>query len=192
MTAGGRAADAYFQHDCAAFPCPGSRRLSALLAVTAAGCGGSAVAVPELTSFTTAAQKSSTANSARFVLELEDVDALRGRAARRQRRGRLRHCREAVGAHLRPLVARRALQEPRLELRRQGHGRSRQSRRLEARRDPGRRRRLHPLPADRRRSFPPARPGSRAMRRISRARTPASWASSARSPASTLGTSSGC
>ena len=40
--------------------------LVALLAVAAAGCGGSAVAVPELASFTSVAQKSSAADSARF------------------------------------------------------------------------------------------------------------------------------
>jgi hypothetical protein len=37
-----------------------------LLALTAAGCGGSAVAVPELTSLTSVAQKSSAVDSARF------------------------------------------------------------------------------------------------------------------------------
>jgi hypothetical protein len=42
----------------------------ALLAVAAAGCGSSAIAVPELASFTTVTQKSSAADSARFSLEL--------------------------------------------------------------------------------------------------------------------------
>jgi len=45
--------------------------LVALLAVVAAGCGGSAVALPELTSFDTIARKSSTADSARFDLKVE-------------------------------------------------------------------------------------------------------------------------
>ena len=45
--------------------------LVALLAVTAAGCGGSAVAVPELASFNSVAQKSSAADSARFELTAE-------------------------------------------------------------------------------------------------------------------------
>lgn len=45
--------------------------LVALLAVVAAGCGGSAVAVPELTSLTPVAQKSSAADSARFELAFE-------------------------------------------------------------------------------------------------------------------------
>ena len=48
--------------------CPPPLRSS--LAVAAAGCGGSAVAVPELSSFTQVAQKSSAADSARFALEL--------------------------------------------------------------------------------------------------------------------------
>ncbi len=42
-----------------------------LFAVVAAGCGGSAVAVPELTSLTSVAQKSSAADSARFTLTVE-------------------------------------------------------------------------------------------------------------------------
>jgi hypothetical protein len=45
--------------------------LVGLLALLAAGCGGSSMAVPELTSFTGAAQASSAADSARFALELE-------------------------------------------------------------------------------------------------------------------------
>ena len=45
--------------------------LAALLATAAAGCGGSTVGVPELTSFGTVAQKSSAADSARFELKLE-------------------------------------------------------------------------------------------------------------------------
>jgi hypothetical protein len=45
--------------------------LAALLAVAVAGCGGSAVGVPELTSFETVAQKSSSADSARFDLKAE-------------------------------------------------------------------------------------------------------------------------
>jgi hypothetical protein len=45
--------------------------LVGLLAVVAAGCGGSAVAVPELSSFTNLAQTSSAADSARFSLEAE-------------------------------------------------------------------------------------------------------------------------
>ena len=45
--------------------------LVAALAVVAAGCGTSAVAVPELASFRTVAQKSSAADSARFSLQLE-------------------------------------------------------------------------------------------------------------------------
>jgi len=45
--------------------------LVALLAVAVAGCGGSAVAVPELTSFNSIAQKSSSADSARFDLKVE-------------------------------------------------------------------------------------------------------------------------
>ena len=44
--------------------------LVAVLAVVAAGCGSSAIAVPELSSFTTVAQKSSAADSARFSLKL--------------------------------------------------------------------------------------------------------------------------
>jgi hypothetical protein len=44
--------------------------IAAVLALVAAGCGGSSVAVPELTSFTSVAEKSSSADSARFVLEL--------------------------------------------------------------------------------------------------------------------------
>ena len=43
--------------------------LVALLAAVAAGCGGSAMAVPELSSFTNAAQTSAAADSARFSLE---------------------------------------------------------------------------------------------------------------------------
>jgi hypothetical protein len=43
----------------------------ALLAVAVAGCGGSAVAVPELTSLTPVAQKSAAADSARFEMEFE-------------------------------------------------------------------------------------------------------------------------
>jgi hypothetical protein len=45
--------------------------LVALLALVAAGCGGSSVGVPELTSFTTAADKSSSADTARFALQLK-------------------------------------------------------------------------------------------------------------------------
>ena len=45
--------------------------LSVVLAVAAAGCGSSAVAVPELTSFTPVAQKSSAADSARFEIAFE-------------------------------------------------------------------------------------------------------------------------
>jgi len=45
--------------------------LVALLAVAAAGCGGSAVGVPELTSFGTVAQKSSAADSAKFDMKIE-------------------------------------------------------------------------------------------------------------------------
>jgi len=43
--------------------------LVALLASAAAGCGGSAVAVPELTSFNQVAQTSSAATTARFARE---------------------------------------------------------------------------------------------------------------------------
>ena len=43
----------------------------AVLAVAAAGCGGSAVAVPELSSLTEVAQKSSAADTARFALTLQ-------------------------------------------------------------------------------------------------------------------------
>jgi hypothetical protein len=43
----------------------------AVLAVLAAGCGGSATGIPELTSFTSIAAKSSSAESARFALELK-------------------------------------------------------------------------------------------------------------------------
>ncbi len=70
MTSGPRAVDAYCSMTV--------RRLHvlfaalvALLAVAAVGCGGSAVAVPELTSLTRVAQKSSTADSARFALTLD-------------------------------------------------------------------------------------------------------------------------
>jgi hypothetical protein len=45
--------------------------LVTVLAVAASGCGGSAVAVPELTSFTQVAQKSSATDTARFALTLE-------------------------------------------------------------------------------------------------------------------------
>ena len=45
--------------------------LVAVLAIAAAGCGSSAVAIPELSSFTSVAQKSSAADSARFSLELQ-------------------------------------------------------------------------------------------------------------------------
>ncbi len=45
--------------------------LAVLVAVAVAGCGGSAVAVPELSSLTQVAQKSSAADSARFALTLE-------------------------------------------------------------------------------------------------------------------------
>ena len=45
--------------------------LVVLAAVVAAGCGGSAVAIPELTSLTPAAQKSAAADSARFALTVE-------------------------------------------------------------------------------------------------------------------------
>jgi hypothetical protein len=45
--------------------------LLALIAVAAAGCGGSAVAIPELASFESVAQKSSTADSARFEMRAE-------------------------------------------------------------------------------------------------------------------------
>ena len=45
--------------------------LAAVLALVAAGCGGSSVGVPELTSFTTAANTSSSADTARFALELK-------------------------------------------------------------------------------------------------------------------------
>jgi hypothetical protein len=45
--------------------------LVAVLAVAASGCGGSAVAVPELTSLTQIAQKSSATDTARFALTLE-------------------------------------------------------------------------------------------------------------------------
>jgi hypothetical protein len=41
-----------------------------LAAVVAAGCGGSSVAIPELASFTAVAQKSSSADSARFTMDL--------------------------------------------------------------------------------------------------------------------------
>jgi hypothetical protein len=44
---------------------------AALLAVLAAGCGGSEVAAPQLSSFTNVAQKSSSADSARFSLEAD-------------------------------------------------------------------------------------------------------------------------
>jgi hypothetical protein len=44
--------------------------LAAVLAVVAAGCGGSSVAIPELTSFSSVAQKSSSADSARFSMNL--------------------------------------------------------------------------------------------------------------------------
>ena len=50
---------------------PCSRPSWPSLAVAAAGCGGSAVAVPELTSLTQVAQKSSAADSARFALTLD-------------------------------------------------------------------------------------------------------------------------
>lgn len=45
--------------------------LVALLAVAAAGCGGSTVAVPELTSLTSVAQRSSATDSAKFDLKVE-------------------------------------------------------------------------------------------------------------------------
>jgi hypothetical protein len=45
--------------------------LVAALAAAVSGCGGSAVAVPELTSFTQVAQASSTADTARFSLTLD-------------------------------------------------------------------------------------------------------------------------
>jgi len=45
--------------------------LVALLAVAGAGCGGSAVAIPELASFESVAQNSSTADSARFEMKVE-------------------------------------------------------------------------------------------------------------------------
>jgi len=45
--------------------------LVAVLALAATGCGGSAVAIPELTSLTQVAQKSSAADTARFALTLE-------------------------------------------------------------------------------------------------------------------------
>jgi len=45
--------------------------LVAVLAVAASGCGGSAVAIPELTSLTQVAQKSSAADTARFALTFE-------------------------------------------------------------------------------------------------------------------------
>jgi hypothetical protein len=45
--------------------------LAAALALAASGCGGSAVAVPELTSLTQIAQTSSATDSARFVLTLD-------------------------------------------------------------------------------------------------------------------------
>ncbi len=41
------------------------------LALLAAGCGGSSVAIPELANFTTAAQQSSTSETAQFVMTLE-------------------------------------------------------------------------------------------------------------------------
>jgi hypothetical protein len=44
--------------------------LAAVLAVIAAGCGGSSVAIPELTSFSSVAQKSASADSARFSMNL--------------------------------------------------------------------------------------------------------------------------
>lgn len=43
----------------------------AVIVVAAAGCGGTSVAIPELTSFDTVAAKSSSADSARFALELK-------------------------------------------------------------------------------------------------------------------------
>lgn len=45
--------------------------LIALLALVASGCGTTSVAAPELTSFTTAAQASAAADSARFALQLK-------------------------------------------------------------------------------------------------------------------------
>ena len=44
--------------------------LVAVTALAAAGCGGSSIVVPELTSFTSVARKSASADSARFALEL--------------------------------------------------------------------------------------------------------------------------
>jgi hypothetical protein len=45
--------------------------LVASLAVVAAGCGGTSMAVPELTSFDTVAAKSSSADAARFAMEMK-------------------------------------------------------------------------------------------------------------------------
>jgi len=65
----GREADAY----CSVTVRRPHLLLAALVAVTAlagAGCGGSSVVIPELTSFTSVAQKSAAADSARFALAL--------------------------------------------------------------------------------------------------------------------------
>lgn len=63
-------ADAFFGLTVRRLPAP-LAALVAVLALAAAGCGGSAVAIPELTSLTQVAQKSSAADTARFVLALE-------------------------------------------------------------------------------------------------------------------------
>ena len=68
LTARGRC---ILQHDRATLPCPRRGSRGPCSPSLAAGCGGSAVAVPELSSFTKVAQTSSAADSARFALEAQ-------------------------------------------------------------------------------------------------------------------------
>ena len=84
-----------WQRDRAALTMLSSRLSSLSLAVVAAGCGGSAVAVPELSSFTNVAQTSAAADSARFSLEANVSVPGIDKQLVVQRRGRVRHAGEA-------------------------------------------------------------------------------------------------
>ena len=81
MTAPGAVAEAYCRRDRAAHPSGPLAALIAALALLGSGCGASSIAVPELTSFTTAAQTSAAADSARFALQLKMTMPLLGQAS---------------------------------------------------------------------------------------------------------------
>ena len=125
--------------------------LVAVLALVASGCGATSVAAPELTSFATAAKASAAADSARFALQLKMTMPLTRQVTRI--RAPTAASTRLRGAPSSPSTCPRSPRRSRASASSFGgtdEGRPGRSRGLEARGDPGRRRRLRVLPAHRR------------------------------------------